>query len=76
MLDNQNQDDATVNNEVSPKDIPCVVFFKPIIKEFAEGQQVIYMVISDKGKSIAVFDTIKACRHFAIRNHFRYEFAH
>jgi hypothetical protein len=76
MLENQKQDTTTQTDDVTNKQVHSVVFIKPIIKRFIAGEQTVYMVISEKGKSLAVFDTIKACKHFAIRNQFEYQYVH
>jgi hypothetical protein len=76
MLDNQKQDDVATNEDTSLRQPRAVIFFKPIIKRFVDGQQIVYMVLSEKGRSIAVFDSIRSCKHFAIRNQFEYHFAH
>ena len=76
MLENQKQDTVTQDDDTPSKHVHSVVFIKPIVKRFIAGEQTVYMVISEKGKSLAVFDTIKACKHFAIRNQFEYQFVH
>jgi hypothetical protein len=76
MLENQKQDTTTQTDDATNKQVHSVVFIKPIIKRFIAGEQTVYMVISEKGKSLAVFDTIKACKHFAIRNQFEYQYVH
>lgn len=72
--DKENQN-TTENDDVShlPQQ---VVFIKPVIKHFVEGNQTVYMVLTDKGRSLAIFDSIKACKHFAIRNRLDLYFAH
>jgi hypothetical protein len=41
------------------------VFIKPVVKEFIDSIECVYMVISDKGQSLAFFDTIEECQYFA-----------
>ncbi len=76
MLDNQKQDDISNTEDSLHKQARGIIFLKPIVKKFVDGQQTVYMVLSEKGRSIAVFDSIKACKHFAVRNQFDYYFAH
>lgn len=77
MQTNQDQSGGTLEEEVSAsKDETVTVFIKPIVKRFIDETKTVYMIMSDKGKSIAVFNSIKACRHFAIRNKLNYCYAH
>jgi hypothetical protein len=76
MLDNQKQDNVANSEDILPQKMRGIVFFKPIVKKFVDGQQTVYMVLSEKGKGLAVFDSIRACKHFAIRNYLEYHLAH
>jgi hypothetical protein len=76
MFDKYNQEEKKLDNDIAPPAIASIVFFKTIIKEFADGNKIVYMVMSEKGKSLGIFDTIRACKHFAICNNFEYHFVH
>ena len=76
MFDKYNQEEKTVAHDEAPQAAASAVFFKTVTKEFADGNKIVYMVMSEKGKSLGIFDTIRACKHFAIRNNFDYHFAH
>lgn len=52
------------------------VFIKQIIEKFVTGEHILYTVISETGKHLGMFDTLKACKHFAMRHKYRYEFVH
>lgn len=76
MLDGQKHDENLIDENAVSKEVRSIVFIKPIVKKFVTGYQTVYMVVSEKGRGLAVFDTIKACKHFAIRNQFEYHYVH
>jgi len=80
FMHNINTDKINVlenNQDTKPKEIKkSVVLIKRIIEKFATGEHILYTVICETGKHLGVFDTLKACKHFAIRHEYRYEFVH
>ncbi len=72
----QSSDNEEESNSMPPNQQRQTVFIKPVVKDFIETTQTVYMVLSEQGKPLAVFDSVKACKHFAIRNRFDYHFAH
>lgn len=53
---------------------PKNAIIKPITSIFTTGEQVLYSLISEDGQSLAIFDTIQACKHYAKSNEYHYEF--
>ena len=76
MLSDTKQENTASKTEEERAISRQAVFFKPVVKKFVESEQTVYMVLTDKGRSIAVFDSLRACRHFAIRHGFEYHYAH
>ena len=66
MQANQNQSSDTLEEKKDThKEEAASVFIKPIVKRFIDETKTVYMIMSDKGKSIAVFNSIKELDDFA-----------
>jgi hypothetical protein len=75
LSNTQNKFKDIKDNQEIPQ-VCTVVLIKQTVKQFITGQEVFYSVVSEKGEHLALFDTIKACKHFATTNEYRYEFVH